>query len=175
MRPIILYVAASIDGYIARPDGAVDWLEEMPNPDNSDFGYYDFYARVDTLIMGRKTYESIGKPLPGRTTIVVTRNPNYQAEGCFVAHSIGEALDLAEKQGEDEAFICGGTEIYRESLRETDYLYLTRVHAQFQVDTSFPEFDLLNWEEISAEFHPADKENQHPFTFFIYERRSRDA
>jgi len=124
------------------------------------------------MIMGRKTYESIGRPLPGRTTIVVTRNPDYQAEGCWVVHSVREALDLAEGKGENEAFICGGTEIYRESIRETDCLYLTRVHANFQVDTFFPVFDVSQWEKISADFHPADEENPHPFTFFIYKRRS---
>jgi dihydrofolate reductase len=124
------------------------------------------------MIMGRKTYESIGKPLPGRTTIVVTRKLDYQAEGCLIAHSVREALDLAERRGENEVFICGGTQIYHETLQEADRLYLTRVHSKFQIDASFPVFDLSQWEEISIDFHPADVENPHPFTFFIYERRS---
>ena len=127
------------------------------------------------LIMGRKTYESIGKPLPGRTTVVVTRNLNYIAEGCLIAHSIASALELAESQGESETFICGGHSIYRDALKDTDRLYLTRIHAEFQVDTTFPNLDLSLWKVISADFHPSNEKNAHPFTFFIYERRSKDA
>jgi dihydrofolate reductase len=123
------------------------------------------------LVMGRKTYESIGRPLPGRTTIVVTRNPNYQARGCLVVHSVNEALELAESRGESEVFVCGGNQIYRAALEETDRLYLTRVHDGFQVDTSFPEFDLSLWEEVSADFHPADDKNPFSFTLFVYKRR----
>ena len=119
------------------------------------------------LIMGRKTYESIGRPLPGRTTIVDTRNLAYQAAGCLVAHSVAEAFELADSRGESKTFICGGREIYREALKDSDQLYLTRVHDRFQVDTFFPEFDLTQWEKISAEFHPADEKNPHSFTFFI--------
>ena len=122
------------------------------------------------LIMGRKTYESIGKPLEGRTNIVVTRNTEYQLEGCLVADSVATALVLAEANGESEAFIGGGTGIYREALPATDRLYLSRIHAEFQVDTYFPEFDMLNWTQISEKYHPADEKNPHPFTFYIYER-----
>ncbi|HBX68442.1 MAG TPA: dihydrofolate reductase [Chloroflexi bacterium] len=124
------------------------------------------------LILGRKTYESIGKPLPGRTNIIVTRNCGYQATGCMVTHSVSEALALAESRGENEVFICGGSEIYRETLQEAGRLYLTRVHAEFQIDTSFPNFDVSLWREVAAEFHPADEKNPHPFTFYILERKS---
>jgi dihydrofolate reductase len=123
------------------------------------------------LIMGRKTYDSIGKPLEGRTNIVVTRNTEYQLEGCLVADSVATALVLAEANGESEAFIGGGTGIYREALPATDRLYLSRIHAEFQVDTYFPEFDMLNWTQISERHHPADEKNPHPFTFYIYERK----
>lgn len=124
------------------------------------------------LIMGRKTYESIGKPLPGRTSIVVTRNPSYQAEGCLITHSVSAALALAEAQGEDEAFIFGGSEIYREALQFTDRIYLTHIQAEFEVDTFFPDFDRSLWTETRSELHPADKENQYPFRFIIYDRRN---
>ena len=92
-----------------------------------------------------------------------------------MAHSVMDALKLAESSGENEAFLCGGNAIYRAALDESDRFYLTRVHGKFQVDTSFPEFDLSPWEEISADFYPADEKNPYPFTFFIYERRSLDA
>ena len=111
------------------------------------------------LLMGLKTYESIGKALPGRTTIIVTRNQNFRAKGCLVAHSVTEALEIARNNGEDEIFICGGSEIYREAFKETDRMYLTRIHAEFQVDSSFPNFDLSVWEQTFTDYHPADEKN----------------
>jgi len=123
------------------------------------------------LIMGRKTYESIGRPLPGRTTIVVTRNSDYQAKGCLIAHSLEEAFRLAKEQNEDEVFVCGGRTIYQEALESIDRLYLTRVHAEFQTDTSFPDFEVSSWVESSAVFHSSDHKNPYPFTFYIYDRR----
>jgi len=123
------------------------------------------------LIMGRKTFESIGKPLPGRTTIVVTRNQAYRSEDCFIAHSITDALDLAKAQGENEVFICGGNVIYQETLGVADRLYLTRIHAKFQTDIFFSEFDVSLWQEISTENHPSDEKNPYPFTFHVYDRR----
>ena len=123
------------------------------------------------LIMGRKTYESIGKPLPGRTTIIVTRNRTYQAEGCLVTHSVLDAIKLADEHSESEVFICGGESIYRNTLIEADRLYITRIHAEFQTDTTFPDFDVSLWQEIGADFHPVDEKNPYPFTFHIYERK----
>jgi dihydrofolate reductase len=124
------------------------------------------------LIMGRKTYESIGKALPGRTSIIVTRNREYQAEGCLITHSLADALTLAQSAGEDEAFIFGGSQIYQEALPFTDRLYITHIHAGFPTDTYFPEFDQEGWIKTSAEFHPADKNNPTPFTFLTYERKT---
>jgi dihydrofolate reductase len=123
-----------------------------------------------TLILGRKTYESIGRPLPGRVLIIVTRNPAFRAEGCLITHSVAEALEVARQRGEKEAFICGGGEIYRQTLHVAGRLYLTRLHAQFQVDTFLPEIDLSAWDQVSAEFHESDEEHPFPFTFFIYQR-----
>lgn len=123
------------------------------------------------LIMGRKTFESIGRPLPGRTTIIVTRNQRYQAEGCLVSHSVSEALRLAETRGESEVFICGGETIYRKSIPGANRLYITRIHAKFQTDTFFPDFDVSLWQEIDTDFSPVDEKNPYPFTFSIYERK----
>ncbi len=123
-----------------------------------------------TLILGRKTYESIGRPLPGRKMILVTRNPDFRAEGCLIAHSMAEALEMARQRGEEEAFICGGSQIYRQTLHTAGRLYLTRLHAQFQADAFLPEIDLSAWNQVSAEFHESDQENPVPFTFFVYQR-----
>jgi dihydrofolate reductase len=123
------------------------------------------------LIMGRKTYESIGKPLPDRTTIIITRTRGYQADDCLVVHSVPGALSLAKLRGEDEAFIFGGSQIYLESLPYTDRIYLTHIQAELEVDAYFPDFDRSDWVETYTEFYQADQENQFSFDYLIYDRR----
>jgi len=122
------------------------------------------------LIMGRKTYDSIGKPLPGRTTIVLTRNPAYQPEGIQIAHSTGEALSLARKAGDSEAFIIGGGEVFIQALPLANRIYLTRVHASLECDTFFPEFNPAGWTIRQQFFQPADEKNDFAFTFQLLER-----
>ncbi|HWP45345.1 MAG TPA: dihydrofolate reductase [Blastocatellia bacterium] len=123
------------------------------------------------MIMGRKTFESISKPLPGRETIIVTRDPDYSAEGCLIAHSVEDALRLARERGEGEVFIVGGAEIYAQTLARADRMYLTRVHTVTEADTFFPEWDEAAWVEKESFYHPADEKNQYPFTFKLLERR----
>lgn len=124
------------------------------------------------LIAGRKTYESIGKPLPGRTMIVITRDPDYQAEGCLIAHSVDEALALARARGETEAFIIGGAEIYAQTLERADRLYLTQVHAITDADVFFPAFDESAWREQEVSSHEAGEKNQYPSTFKLLVRKT---
>ncbi len=117
------------------------------------------------LIVGRKTFESIGKPLPGRQMIIVTRQAGVQAEGCFVVNSVDEALRLARERGESEAFVIGGAEIYAQTLALADRLYLTLVDAEVEADTFFPEFVENEWLAQEMAQHEADEKNQYPFTF----------
>jgi len=151
-------------------DNGIGYQNRMPWHLPTELKRFKSLTMGHHLIMGRRTYESIGKPLPGRTTIIVTRNPRYQAQGCFIAHSIADAIDLSKGRGENEVFVCGGSAIYRETLGFADRLYLTRVHAKFQTDISFPDFDVSLWIEVSAEYHASDEKNPYPFTFYIYER-----
>jgi dihydrofolate reductase len=123
------------------------------------------------IIMGRKTFESIGKPLPGRHTIIITRNPAYQAEGCLTASSVEAAVQMADELGEAEVFIFGGASIYTEALPMTDRIYLTRVHTQTKTDIKFPKLDLSHWIEKSASTYEADENNQYATTFKILERQ----
>jgi dihydrofolate reductase len=123
------------------------------------------------MIMGRRTFESIGRALPGRRTIVVSRNPDYLPEGATKASSLEEALALAREQGEEEAFIVGGGEIFIQALPLADRLYLTQVHAVTKADVFFPEFDRDEWEETRAFYQPADEKNEHAFTFRQLERK----
>jgi len=120
------------------------------------------------LIMGRKTFETIGRPLPGRISIVITRDPQYQAEGCLVAPSLKEALDLARKPGETEAFIAGGGEIFTLALPLADRIYLTRVHAQVDADVIFPPFSIQGWRQIESIEHAADEKNDYSSTFNLF-------
>ena len=127
------------------------------------------------IIVGRKTFESIGRPLPGRGMIVVTRDVNYKAEGCDVAHSVEDATMLARERGENEVFICGGAEIYAQSIGIADRMYLTFVDAEVAADTFFPEFDEREWGEQESDYQPADEKNQYPFTFKLMVRNCSQA
>ncbi|HKQ73353.1 MAG TPA: dihydrofolate reductase [Blastocatellia bacterium] len=124
------------------------------------------------IIVGRKTFESIGRPLPGRKMIIVTRDSSYKAEGCDVAHSVEAAIRLSRERGESEVFICGGAEIYAQSIEITDRMYLTFVDAEVTADTFFPEFDEREWSERESFNQPADEKNQYTFTFKALARRS---
>ena len=122
------------------------------------------------IIMGRKTFESIGKPLPGRETIIITHAQDFKAEGCTIAHSLDEALSIARERGESEAFICGGAQIYEQAIDLADRIYLTLVHAEVAADTFFPQWDRSAWIEKESIDHPRDEKNQYAFSFKRLER-----
>jgi len=123
------------------------------------------------LIVGRKTFESIGKPLDGRQMIVVTRNETFRPSGCIVSHSIEAAFDVARERGEKEVFVIGGAELYAQTLGFADRIYLTDVHAKVDADTFFPRFTLDPWIEKQSIHHGSDEKNQYGFTFKLLERR----
>jgi dihydrofolate reductase len=123
------------------------------------------------FIMGRKTWDSVGRPLPGRTIVVITRRAGFQPDGVTVAGSLEEALRVAEAAGETEAFIAGGAEIFSLAIHRADRMYLTRVHADVEGDTWFPEFDdVTEWQLTDSEHFEADEKNDHPFSFLTYDR-----
>ncbi len=124
------------------------------------------------VIMGRKTYESVGKPLPGRINIVVSRKENYKVEGCLVAKSIDDALELAKE--DSEVFIIGGGDIYKQALPLTEKIYFTRVHAGFPGDTFFPELNLSEWAtESITKGKPANDDGLgYTFINFVRERKN---
>ena len=126
------------------------------------------------VIMGRKTFESMKAPLPGRTNIVVTRNVEYRREGIRVAADLAAALTIAREQcradGVDEVFIAGGAEIYKAALALATRLYVTEVDADMEGDTFFPEFDWRPWRRMSSEHYPADASHSSPFSISVFER-----
>lgn len=119
------------------------------------------------IIMGRKTYESLGRLLPGRTTVIVTRNKNYQIQGALIAHSLEQAISLC---GDDsEVFLIGGAELYQTGLKLADKLYLTEVSLDVAGDAFFPEFDLSNWHEVAREALVSEKSIS--FSYVTYQRK----
>lgn len=122
------------------------------------------------ILMGRNTFESIGKPLPNRTSVIITRNNEYLKEGCLIANSVEEAIDLTDKK---DAFIIGGAQIYKETLAKNlaDRLDITIVHHDFEADVFFPEIDMNIWKEISRENFMADEKNKYDYSFVSYIRK----
>ena len=140
-----------------------------------DLRYFKQVTLGKPIIMGRKTYESIGKPLPGRTNIVITRDPNWSAEGVKLAKSLDEAIELGEAQalidGVEEAVVIGGAQIYEQSLSRVDRLYMTEVDDEPEGDAWFPEVDYSQWRGLGRESYPADDQpNRYPYAFVVYDR-----
>ena len=123
-----------------------------------------------SILMGRNTFESIGKPLPNRTTIIITRNKNYSKEGCLTAGSIEEAIELAKEEA--QLFIIGGAQIYKEIMAKdlADQLDITLVHSEFEADVYFPEIDAKVWKEAVREDFKADEKNDYDYSFISYQK-----
>jgi dihydrofolate reductase len=134
----------------------------------ADMKYFKSVTMGKPVIMGRKTYETIGKPLKGRHNIVLTRDVAYRAPGCTVVHSPQAALLAAGDAA--EVMIIGGAEVYRRFLPKADRLYLTCIEAEFDGDTYFPQIASEHWQTVWEERHDADEQNPHPFRFTILER-----
>jgi dihydrofolate reductase len=160
---VALIVAVSSNGIIGRA-GDLPW--HLP----ADLRHFKRTTMGHHLILGRATWDEVGRPLPGRTMIVVTRNRSFAPDGVLVAHSIEDALDLV--RDDDEPFIGGGAEIYRQALDTdlVDRLYLTRVHAHVEGDTSFPPVDWEKWLLADRIDHPADEKNPFAYSFERYDR-----
>ena len=122
------------------------------------------------VIMGRKTFESLGKPLPNRTNIIITRNKNYKAEGCIVVNSLDQAIETAKKE-DSHPLNLGGAEIYKQAMTIADKLDLTFVHHSFDADAFFPEIDFSIWKQESREDFKADEKNNYNFSFVTYTKK----
>ena len=164
-----MIVAVAENGVIGR-NNALPWYLQ------NDLKYFKQTTMGKPVIMGRKTYESIGKPLPGRTNIVITRQADYQPEGVKVVNSVEAARELAESvcliDGQEEAMIMGGAEIYTLALPHTDRLYLTEVHADVEGDAFFPEYDKSLWQEVAREDFAAEGPNPYNYSFVVYEAKA---
>ena len=158
---ISLVVAASENGAIGL-DGQLPW--RLPD----DLRYFKRLTSGKPVLMGRTTYESIGRPLPDRLNIVMTRNKDFSAPGCEIAASAEEAVELAGQA--DEIMVIGGATIYEQFESIADRIYLTRVHAHVDGDAFFATPDSAAWQQTSSEHHQADERHAYGFDFLVYER-----
>lgn len=159
---VSLIVAMAANGVIGRGN-RLPW--KLP----ADLARFKRLTMGHPIIMGRKTYESLGKPLPGRTNIVVSRQPDFHAEGCLVAHSLEEAL--ARSKGDEEVFVIGGAQLFEQALKVATRMYLTEIHEAFPGDVHFPPLDRSQWHEVSREETPADAERPFAYSFVTLEKR----
>lgn len=136
----------------------------------ADLKYFKKVTSGHTVIMGRKTFLSIGRALPNRRNIVLSRDAGFQAEGCEVFDDFFNAIKTCGN--EDEVFVIGGADIYRQALQVADKIYLTRVSASVPADTFFPDFNMSIWKLIHLEKHKADEKNAYDYSFSIYQRVS---
>lgn len=161
---IISLIAAVDRNFVIGNKGNIPWY--LPR----DLKRFRELTLGKPIIMGRTTFESIGKALPGRLNIVLTRDLAYRStSGYVVAHSLSESLRAAG--GALEVLIIGGAEVYRQFMPLADRMYLTLVEGEFEGDTHFPHFDWSDWKEVDRESYPADKKNPYPHTFVILERK----
>lgn len=143
---------------------------DMPWHLPADLQFFKKTTLGSPIIMGRKTYDSIGRPLPGRLNIILSRNSDLSIKGCSVVDSLEKALMLAKEADASEVFITGGAHLYNKFLEDTDRLYLTHIHEEFEGDTYFPDYNQFNWKEVARENHQADENNPHAYSFVTLDR-----
>lgn len=158
---ISIIVAVAKNGVIGDKNSLLWHLRE-------DMVHFRTTTSGHPVVMGRKTYDSIGRPLPKRTNVVISRDTSLAIEGCTVVHSLEEAIALFEPT--EEVFIIGGAQIYTQALPLADRIYLTVIDKEYEGDTSFPEIDYSAWREISRDEHPHGEEFEHPFAFITLEK-----
>ena len=163
---ISMIVAASENNAIGK-DNKLPWHQP------ADLKFFKNTTWGMPIVMGRKTFEAMGKALPGRTNIVITTNPDWKAEGATSVTSIGDALKAAEATNCKEIFITGGGEIFKQSLNIADKIYLTRIYAKIEGDAFFPEIDEAVWEKDFEKKVPADEKNKFDMSFQTWVKKSQ--
>ncbi len=175
---ILSLIAAVSENNVIGREGKLPW--HLPD----DLQYFRTVTEGKPVIMGRKTFESIGRVLPGRKNIVITKSRvlparrslgeggSLESRDLFIVHSLQEAIDLAAKEKPDEAFIIGGGEIFKAAIKQAQRIYLTLVHTEIDGDVFFPDVSSIFWREVSRVDHSQDERHAYPFTFLVYEKRT---
>lgn len=157
-------IVATAKNNVIGKDNQIPWY--LP----ADLKYFKKVTTGHHIIMGRNCFESIGRALPKRTNVIITRDIFYAVSNCLVTHSISEALSIAEQNGEDEAFIIGGGQIYEQTTKLWDKLYLTEVNLEVEGDVYFPQLDMTEWNLTSKQSGLKDEKNTHDYTFLQYDK-----
>ena len=164
----VALIVAFADQNVIGGDNKLLW--HLP----ADLQYFKNTTMGKPIVMGRKTYDSIGRPLPGRPNVVISRNQQWQAENVTVVNNVASAIDAAKELAllgdVEEVMVIGGAQIYKETLPIAQRIYLTRVHAQFEGDAVFPDFNKDEWNEVKRTDHQADSVNPYDFSFITLER-----
>jgi len=165
---IISIIAALSQNHIIGKNNTLPW--RLPD----DMKYFMQTTKGHYVIMGRKNYQSIPekfRPLPNRTNIVITKQPDFEAPGCRIVHSLPDAIALAKKADQEEVFLIGGAGIYKEGISLADRMYLTEIMGSMDGHVYFPEFNKAEWTETSRNHHPIDINHVYAFDFVVYQRR----
>ena len=160
---MIILIAAAAENNALGKDNELVW--HLPN----DFKRFKQITTGHYILLGRKTFESFPKPLPNRTHVIITRQKNYIADGCIIAHSVEEAMKAVPEN--ETIFVIGGAEIYNQTIDIADKIELTRVHTNVPADAFFPEIDLEKWHLEEEIFHAKDEKHGHDFTFQTFVRK----
>ncbi|WP_280769416.1 dihydrofolate reductase [Salipaludibacillus daqingensis] len=160
---MISMIAAFSEGRVIGKDGDMPW--HLP----ADLQHFKKVTSGHPILMGRKTFESIGRPLPKRRNIVLTRDENFQASGVEVIHDVSEVTPLMNEK--EEFFVIGGATLYELLLPKAERLYITKIEHTFSGDTFFPIIDEKNWQVVSEQTGVVDEKNKYPHTFLVYERK----
>ena len=158
-------IVATSENNVIGKDNRLPW--HLP----ADLKYFKNTTWALPIIMGRKTFESIGKPLPGRHNIVVTRNKDYKADGATVVSNLDDAVKAAESNDVKELFIIGGAELFNTTMNQAQRIYLTRVHANIEGDVFFPDLNKKEWHLISEKNKEADEKNEYDLSFQVWEKK----
>lgn len=158
-------IVAWADEQVIGRDNALPW--RLP----ADLAHFKRLTMGHHLILGRKTWDSIGRPLPGRKMVVISRTSPPLPESVHLASTLEGAVDMAARAGEDEAFVAGGASIYAQALPMANRIYLTRIDAGIEGDTHFPAIDWSEWQNVDSIDHPADDKNPYPYRFEIWDRQ----
>lgn len=163
---MISFIVAMDENRVIGKENQLPW--HLPE----DLKFFKRVTMGHPIAMGRKTHESIGRVLPGRENIVITRQADYQSEDCTVFSSVEEFVKVSQRQN-DEIFVIGGAEIFNETFPHADRLYITLIHEEFAGDTFFPDFDSSEWELVSNEKGIRDNKNPYDYEFRIYDKKLR--
>lgn len=162
---MISFIVAMDENRVIGKNNELPW--HLPE----DLKYFKRVTMGHPIIMGRKTFESIGRPLPGRENIIITRNKEFQTDKCTVINSVEELLKYCHENPNEEYFVIGGAEIFKQLISHVDHLYITFIHEHFDGDTYFPSIDMKEWELISKEQGLQDEKNPYQYEFLIYKKK----